>query len=726
VRPIGLGLLAVILACGAGVGLAGGGGAVVTSAVWSPQTAPLPTPADNPQPKYPVVVCPAVGTCVAAGAYVRSDNTRQGVLETESGGHWTAVVAPLPAGAAGNPVVNLVALSCPSTTWCAAGGWYTDSDGNGQGLLEVGFGANWTATLLPLPSSPTPGSNPAAEVQGLTCTSVGSCVAVGSYLDDQHSGQGLIVTLDDGTWTPIVAPAPGGQAEPRMSLLDVQCGAPGSCAATGVFVPTGLPQRGVLETLADGSWSAVTAPVPANADDDLGSLSIAVSCPAAGQCTAVGIYDYYARAGDPDHGRGLIDTLSDGSWTATEAPLPPDANTDPGVRLLSISCPTTTFCAAGGYYNTRSRALLETFSQGSWSATSAAGLDTTGQIVTGVTCPAAGWCEAVGGSVLQGLIWGLRNGTWQVSTTPVPPGGNGVRYPGTTYALPRPVACPAVNACTLVASYTTNGNPKLALGLVATLAIPAPATAQGYYQVSSNGAVWAAGRAVLYGVPFDVTGADPVVGMTVSPDTAGYIETTAQGVIYPFGSAQDQGSMADLPLNAPIVGIAYHPGSVGYWQVGGDGGVFNFGLANYYGSMGGQHLNAPVVALVPTPDGQGYWLVAQDGGVFAFGDARFLGSMGGTPLNAPIVGMDSTPDGQGYWLVGRDGGVFAFGDATYFGSEGGQALPTPVTGISALPDGTGYWLFSRGAQIYPFGNAAALGTVPPGQLTAPVVGGAGL
>ena len=77
--------------------------------------------------------------------------------------------------------------------------------------------------------------------------------------------------------------------------------------------------------------------------------------------------------------------------------------------------------------------------------------------------------------------------------------------------------------------------------------------------------------------------------------TGGYYEIASDGGLFAFGDAPFFGSMGGQPLNKPIVGIA--PLSTGYYEVASDGGIFAFGNAPFIGSMGGQPLNAPIVAM---------------------------------------------------------------------------------------------------------------------------------
>ena len=165
---------------------------------------------------------------------------------------------------------------------------------------------------------------------------------------------------------------------------------------------------------------------------------------------------------------------------------------------------------------------------------------------------------------------------------------------------------------------------------------------------------------------------------------AGYWEVASDGGVFAFGSARFYGSMGGKLLDAPVVGIAPAPTGAGYWEVAADGGVFAFGSAAFYGSMSGKPLDAPVVGIAPTPTGAGYWEVAADGGVFAFGSAAFSGSMGGKTLDAPVEGIaaSATPAGSGYWEAAADGGVFAFGSAAFSGSMSGSPLDAPVVGVA--------------------------------------------
>ena len=94
----------------------------------------------------------------------------------------------------------------------------------------------------------------------------------------------------------------------------------------------------------------------------------------------------------------------------------------------------------------------------------------------------------------------------------------------------------------------------------------------------------------------------PIVGIAATPDGGGYWEVASDGGLFAFGDANFFGSMGGLPLNKPIVGMWSTVNGQGYWESASDGGIFSFGNAAFLGSTGGMPLNAPVVggALTPT------------------------------------------------------------------------------------------------------------------------------
>ncbi len=244
----------------------------------------------------------------------------------------------------------------------------------------------------------------------------------------------------------------------------------------------------------------------------------------------------------------------------------------------------------------------------------------------------------------------------------------------------------------------------------------------------------------------------PVVSMAATGDGNGYWMVTSSGAVSAHGSAQDYGSASSLDLAAPIVQIVSTPDGEGYWLVAADGGVFAYGDAAYEGSAAGLEINAPIVGMAASVDGKGYWLVAADGGVFALGDAAFLGSLAGapassgsapltgllglptgsaagtpgaaptpTPATSQVVGIAADPASDGYWLVTAGGTVTGFG-APNLGPETGTFPVDTVVGITASPGGKGYWEVTRSGGVYAYGAAPFHGSTGAVPLNTPVSG----
>ncbi|MGH9110366.1 MAG: N-acetylmuramoyl-L-alanine amidase, partial [Acidimicrobiales bacterium] len=117
------------------------------------------------------------------------------------------------------------------------------------------------------------------------------------------------------------------------------------------------------------------------------------------------------------------------------------------------------------------------------------------------------------------------------------------------------------------------------------------------------------------------------VGATGTEDQGGYWEVASDGGVFAFGDATFSGSMGGRALDAPVVGMAPDPTGAGYWEVASDGGVFAFGDARFSGSMGGRALDAPVVGMAGAAGGTGYWLAE------------------GAPLTGKVVTIDPGHDG---------------------------------------------------------------------------------
>jgi hypothetical protein len=341
-------------------------------------------------PSYPTygrlqgVTCPSTSMCVAVGSY-QTDNISQGLWLTGSRSNWAAAEAPLPANAnAGSSYNELYGVACPSTTECIAVGRYLDSSRAVQGLIETLTGGSWQASEAPLP--PTAGSMPGAELFGISCTSTSDCVAVGdvSWVDGccNSAETGLVLTLSGGTWTAAEAPLPSDAVttpDPTAQLRAVACPSATACTAVGLYFATS-GEQGLILTDSAGTWTASEAPLPANADALPSTALFGVACRSATPCVAVGQY-----IDSSQNDQGLLLTGSGSTWSPTEAPVPAGATSG---DLSAVTCLPKT-CVAVGADDTSG--LVVTRAGKSWIAAPAP----TG-ILNGVACPATSSCTAVG------------------------------------------------------------------------------------------------------------------------------------------------------------------------------------------------------------------------------------------------------------------------------------------------------------------------------------------
>ena len=75
----------------------------------------------------------------------------------------------------------------------------------------------------------------------------------------------------------------------------------------------------------------------------------------------------------------------------------------------------------------------------------------------------------------------------------------------------------------------------------------------------------------------------PIAGVAPTPTADGYWEVGSDGGVFTFGDARFYGSASALHLNRPIVGLQPTRDDKGYSLVASDGGVFTYGDAQFYG-----------------------------------------------------------------------------------------------------------------------------------------------
>ena len=439
-----------------GLVIAVGPRAASAAVTWTQANPPLPANAvTGAGVTLTAASCPADGWCVAVGDYPALSGTtyyEAGVIETESGGAWNATEAPLPLSASPTgPQAVLQSVQCAAVGTCTAVGRYLDATGATQALVEQLSAGMWTPAALALPGDASAtGPSAYAQLQTVACPTTGWCAAVGLYTQTSGTEQAFVATSTGGPFTAATAPLPAAAA--GSQFVSLACPAAGSCVAPGTYLVGGnhLP---MADTLSAGVWSAAALPVPNGTSPSASVVNndLDVACPAAGSCVVAG------TTFDGNY-EGLLDTLAGASWSATPTPLPGGA-TSPDVQLDAVACASPGTCVAVGFASSAGveQGLLETLGAGAWSASTApvptatpAGTDVE---VHDVACPSVATCVAEGqtdtNGTVNGLFFNLSGGTW--AATPVPLPSDAAASADPAFA---PITCPAAGVCLAVGTYT--------------------------------------------------------------------------------------------------------------------------------------------------------------------------------------------------------------------------------------------------------------------------------
>jgi adhesin/invasin len=350
---------------------------------------------------------------------------------------------------ASDPQAFLEGVACTAVGSCVAVGRYLDASGATQGLVEQLSGGVWAPSRVALPGDAVAtGTSAYAQLSAVACPAAGSCTAVGLYSPSAGGEQALIDTQVGGNWSSATAPLP--VAASGSQFLSLACPADGSCVAAGTYL-VGGNHLGLIDSLSGGVWTGSALPVPPGTSSmaSIVNNDLAVSCPSVGSCVIAG------TTFDGNY-EGLLDTLSAGMWTATPVSTPNGPSTD--VQLTSVACTDPNTCVATGLDQVSGveQGLIESLASGTWTPSQAptpAGTPAGANIeMYNVACPSAGTCVADGQSDVagsqNGLFWNLSAGTWVVTPAPLPGDASAASDP--SFA---PISCPAAGVCLAVGTY---------------------------------------------------------------------------------------------------------------------------------------------------------------------------------------------------------------------------------------------------------------------------------
>ena len=201
--------------------------------------------------------------------------------------------------------------------------------------------------LTPVPSNAGPVPN--AAVNDVNCPSAGSCTAVGDYADTIGITNAMTLTLSGGTWTAAQMLGPSNAPDYTFANLNgVSCFSVGNCVAVGDYRVSTVQTEGFYAVETAGVWvRGVALPVPLDAVANPAQTTfLSASCVTSG--TVCMLLGEYTTSGSV---HSVIDTYTTGSGITDTEEISPLAG-ELGVGLNSISCPNATHCVAVGAQST--------------------------------------------------------------------------------------------------------------------------------------------------------------------------------------------------------------------------------------------------------------------------------------------------------------------------------------------------------------------------------------
>jgi hypothetical protein len=295
------------------------------------------------------VSCGAAGNCSAGGLYLNSFGRQQAFVVSQVNGTWhTAIEVPGITALNRGRAAEVTSVSCGAAGNCSAGGDYLDRSGNFQVFVVNQVNGTWH-TAIEVPGTAALNQGGSAGPTSVSCAAAGNCSAGGDYLDRSGHIQVFVASQVNGTWhTAIEVPGTaalnqGGFAE----ITSVSCAAAGNCSAGGEYTDSSGNVQLFVVNQVNGTWhTAIEVPGTAALNQGRHAAINSVSCGAAGNCSAGGLY-----ADSSGHTQAFVASRVNGTWhTAIEVPGTAALNQGGDAQIDSVSCAAAGECGAGGFY----------------------------------------------------------------------------------------------------------------------------------------------------------------------------------------------------------------------------------------------------------------------------------------------------------------------------------------------------------------------------------------
>ncbi len=545
------------------------------------------------------VSCTSPHFCIAVGENEPGGTgLDQTLVETYNGSAWSITSSP---NTSTSQLNRLGGISCASPTSCVAVGDYFNGTAN-QTLVETFDGSTWS-----IASSPNTSTSQSNVLTGVSCTSPTSCVAVGTSRNGT-ANQTLVETFDGSTWS--VASSPNTSTSQLNVLNGVSCTSATSCVAVGDFF-NGIANQTLVETYNGSSWSITASPSSSTSrQNDLNG----VSCTSATTCVAVGAYSNgtanqtlvetfdgtaWSIGSSPNKSTSLENDLNAVSCTSTSSCVAAGAHFVNGVGQTLVE----TGSSPGLHVNNIVGIVGTSTGHGYWMVGSDGGVFAFGDASFVGSLPGLG----VHVNNIVGIVGtSTGHGYWMVGSD-----GGVFAFGDASFVGSLPgLGVHVNNVVGIVGTSTGHGYwmvgsdggvfafgdasfvgslPGLGVHVNNVVGIVGTSTGHGYWMVGSDGGVFAFGDASFVGsLPGLGVHVNNVVGIVGTSTGHGYWMVGSDGGVFAFGDASFVGSLPGLGVHVNnVVGIVGTSTGHGYWMVGKDGGVFAFGDASFVGSLPG-------------------------------------------------------------------------------------------------------------------------------------------
>lgn len=308
------------------------------------------------------VSCSSSTNCEAVGRYENSSSVWVTLAEGWNGTEWKVQSTPNPTGATES---SLRAVSCTSSTSCIAVGTYKNSE------TQLALAESWNGTEWSLKSVPGISGSEAAYLNGVSCSSSTSCIAVGRYIYERTSASGFSDSWNGTEWKEI--------SKPTLNYpFAVSCLSATACYAAGATIKAGVPFDAIAVWNGE-KWSSQESHTEPH------TSFYGVACSSTSSCMAVG------------RGNGTEETLAE-HWNGTEWVVQSTPKLIETPWLSSASCTSATSCMTVGGYELESHGLVaESWNETKWLTRSVqVPSGSSYEILEGVACTATTTCTAVG------------------------------------------------------------------------------------------------------------------------------------------------------------------------------------------------------------------------------------------------------------------------------------------------------------------------------------------